>query len=165
MEECIEHTELFEQDDTTYLLDRIIWEKYDMVETKNKVIDFLLKYKKARATYIGSFVPEDWGLTTNYNITKTSSSFRNTGGFAELSNKKLDAEYFINTTSSLIVRLKKSFTKDEKLYFEHCLASNVTEANFCLMMDLTKFRLKSIKNSCLLKIAFATHNAVRKDKH
>ena len=165
MEECIEQTGFFDQDDTAYLLDKVIWDKYDMVETKNKVVDFLQQYKKARSTYIGSFISEDWGLTANFDLAKTNSSFRNTGGFAENSNRKLDAESFINATSPLIARLKKSFTKDEKLYFEHCLASNESEANFCLMMDLTKFRLKNIKNSCLLKIAFATHNAVRKDNH
>lgn len=164
MEECMTQTEFFDQDDTVYLLDKAIWINYDMTKTRLKVIKFLQDYKKARAQYLGTLAG-DWGLVSNIDISKTGTSSHTPKGFSELSDIKMDAEALLNATSPLIAKLKSSFTKDEKLYYDYCLASNNSETVLCEIMRISKPGLAPIKNSCLLKIAFATHNAVRKENH
>jgi len=164
MEECIAQTEFFDQDDTVYLLDKAIWINYDMVQTRLKVIEFLQNYKRARAQYLGTLAG-DWGLVSNIDISKVGSSSHNVKGFSEISDRRMDAEALLNATSPLIAKLKASFTEDEKLYYDYCLASNNSETMLCEIMRVSKSGLVPIKNSCLLKIAFATHNAVRKKNH
>lgn len=143
-------------DDTVYLLDKAIWDNYDMVKTRANVINFIRKYKEARAMYIGAITFSEYGLTSHIDYNKTSSSRRNNGGFAYNSDKKIDAEILLETLIPLISSVKESFTNDEREYYNRCLASNKSEQSFCDMMNITKVGLLPIKNSCLLKIAFAT---------
>ncbi len=165
MGDCITQAIAFDKDDTVYLLDKAIWINYDMVKTRLKVKEFLQNYKKARAQHLGTLA-EDWGLVSNIDMSKTGSSSHNIKrGFSNAADMQMDAEALLNATSPLIAKLKESFTNDEKLYYDYCLASNNSENVLCEIMKISKQGLVPIKNSCLLKIAFATHNAVLKKDH
>ena len=162
MDISMEQVEIIQHDSSVYLLDKAIWDKYNMVKTRENVIDFMRKYKEARARYIGAITFAERGLVSHIDVVKTSS-YRNNGGFAYNSDKKIDAEILLNSIIPLITKVKESFTKDELEYYDYCLASNKSENNFCDLMNITKVGLLPIKNSCLLKIAFATNNEVLKD--
>lgn len=152
------------EDETSYMLDKETWEKYDMNVTKNNVIDFIRKYKEARTKcmYIVAFSSN--GLTSKLDPNKIFSLTRaNNGGFAENSDSKLDSEDFVNNTMPIINRLKKSFTIEENKYYEFCLEANNSEEYLRnLLNGISKNGLIPIKNSCILKIALAFRIAVEK---
>lgn len=158
---------LISEDETSFLLDKEIWEKYDMNATKDNVIEFIRKYKEARTKcmYVVAFSAN--GLTSKLDPNKIFSLTRkNNGGFAESSNNKLDDEDFVHKTMPIINRLKKSFTTDENTYYECCLEENNSE-EYCrsLLNDKSKNGLKPIKNSCILKIAIAFRMEIKKEKN
>lgn len=155
---------LISKDETSFMLDKETWEKYDMNATKDNVIDFIRRYKEARTKcmYIVAFSSN--GLTSKLDPNKIFSLTRtNNGGFAENSDNKLDDEDFVNNTMPIINRLKKSFTIEENKYYEFCLETNNSEEYLRnLLNGISKNGLVPIKNSCILKIALAFRIAVKK---
>ena len=162
MDVSIEQVNNIQNDDSVYLLDKAIWEHYNMVKTRENVISFMRKYKEARARYISAITFSERGLVSHIDVVKNSTSYRSNSGFTYNSDKKIDAEILLNSIIPLITKVKESFTREEREYYDYCLASNKSENNFCDMMNITKIGLLPIKNSCLLKIAFATNNEVLK---
>ena len=158
---------LISEDETSFLLDKEIWEKYDMNATKDNVIEFIRKYKEARAKcmYVVAFSSN--GLTSKLDPNKIFSLTRkNNGGFAEDSDNKLDDEDFVHNTMPIIKRLKKSFTIEENKYYECCLEENNSEEYVrSLLNGLSKNGLTPIKNSCILKIAFAFRMEIKKEQN
>lgn len=142
-------------DETSYLLDKAIWEKYDMIKTKANVCNFLTAYKESHALAIRS-IALNQKLVSNISDAKVFSSVRtNTGGFAEDVNRQLDAEILIGYADPLIREVKKTFTEKEKAYYEYCLAQNFSEDFILPLIEISsRTGLKPIKNSCILKVAF-----------
>jgi len=151
-------------DETNYLLDKVIWDKYDMSKTKNNVMSFLLEYKELSAIAIKAISFDTQGLSACYDPNKVFSKVRsNNGGFADKSNRKIDAQRFVENTAPIIASVKKTFTEREKMYYEYCLAENYSE-DFILekINKNSRIGLLPIKNSCILKIAFAFNLEVAK---
>ena len=91
-------------DPTIYVLDKVIWDQYDMVATRAKVIDYIRLYKESRAKCIQTTVFSSVGLTSTIDPNKVFMPTRiNNGGFANLSNEKIDAEEIVKYTVATIV--------------------------------------------------------------
>ena len=142
-------------DETNYLLDKAIWEKYNMTKTKANVRNFLTAYKESHALAIKS-IALNQKLVSQISDFKVFTSVRtNTGGFAEKVNKKLDAETFISYADPLIKEVIKTFTLKEKAYYEYCLAQDYSEEYILPLVEISsRTGLKPIKYSCVLKVAF-----------
>lgn len=153
-------------DDTKYVLDKKIWVKYDMISTKENVISFLLTYKEAKARCIKAVVSTLGGLTTNLDPNKVFLDFvSRKGGFAVSTEKRIDAENFVAVTKPVLDETYVTFTDEEKKYYDWCLASNNSEDSFRrnVLNGISKNGLLPIKNSCILKVAFAFELDVLKE--
>ncbi len=149
-------------DDANYFsLDKAIWERFNMIETKSNVIQFMRKYKEARirSTKLITMIK----ISSNYDLSGSFSPTMNNKGFSESSDKKIDAERFVNNTLPVINELRKTFTPEENQYYEFCLSANNSEEYFKNSLGISNNGLLPIKNSCLLKIAFAFGLEVSKD--
>lgn len=101
-------------------------------------------------------------LTSRLDPSKVFSAIRlNNGGFADLSNEIMDAEAMIKTMTPIINTLKNSFTEEELLFYEYCLATNHSEGDVCIKLGVSKTGLAPIKNSCILKFAIAFNLQVK----
>ena len=148
---------LISEDETSFLLDKEIWEKYDITETKYRVKEFLREYKILRAIAVQSIANTPQNLNVKFDVTKVFNSVKpNNVGFSNLVDSKIDAEIFVKQTTPIINKVIDSFTSKERLYYEHCLSNNNSEDSLRkLLNEISKNGLKPIKSSCILKIAFA----------
>jgi len=151
-------------DSTNYLLDKKIWDKYNMTKTREKVIDCLKDYKEARALSVHSITNVSNNLTSKLDPNKVFSAVKsNKNGFADLSDAIMDAEEMVRTMTPVINTLKNSFTEDEIIFYEYCLATNHSEIQVCSKLKCDSVTgLLPIKNSCILKFAFAFNLQVKK---
>jgi len=148
-------------DSTNYLLDKKIWEQYNMTIIREKVIDCLKAYKEARALSVHAITYMSSKLTSKLDPNKVFSAVRSNVSFANTSNDIIDAEELVRTMTPIINTLKNSFTEEELLFYEYCLATNHSEGDICLKLGVSKTGLAPIKNSCILKFAFAFNLQVR----
>ena len=144
--------------DKTYVLDKIIWSKYDMVETKNRVITLLVNMKENRARGIYAII----NCNLNSNIRKTVSIKGNRkGSFSDKVDKLIDQE----NNEKILNKVKQTFTELELKYYIYCLENNRSEQSFIeIVENISKIGLRPIKYSCILKIALAFNIAVLKNK-
>lgn len=157
----VEKQELVEE--INYILDKATWDKYNMVETRLNVIEFIREYKEARAKNIQAVLFAENGLTSKLDPNKVfMPSRRNNGGFADNSNMRIDTEEELKKKIPVINAVIKSFTPEERKYYDFCLANNNSEEYLCNALNLSKTGLQPIKNSCILKIAFAFKIEVKK---
>lgn len=143
--------------DTTYVLAKTIWEKYDMVETKKNVVDFIENFKERRARGINDY--NYYGLNSNFtdSVTKTHSI---RGGFSNKVDSLIDEEKELEKLESV----KKTFPYMEQQYYKWCLENNYPECEFAETIGKrSRYGILSIKNSCILKIALAFDLDVLKD--
>lgn len=155
-------------DSNKYVLDKKIWIKYDMISTKENVISFLLTYKEAKARCIKAAVSSLGGLTTNFDPNKVILGFiSKKGGFAVSTEKRIDAENFVAVTKPILDEMYVTFTVEEKKYYDWCLATNNSEDSFRrnVLNGISKNGLLPIKNSCILKVAFAFELDVLKEEY
>lgn len=145
-----------------YVLDRETCDDYNMVKTKEEVVEFLRKFKKAKTSCFKSIVVTNMtSIIDCSNVVK--SSHQNNGGFADRVNNKIDDERFVENTEPIIQELIKTFTPKEKIYYDYCLANNYSEEYVMrLLGSISKYGLMPIKNSCILKIALAFNLEVLK---
>jgi len=148
-------------DSTNYLLDKKIWEQYNMAITREKVIDCLKNYKEARALSVQAVTYMSSNLTSKLDPNKVFSSVRSNTSFANTSDEIIDAEDLVRAMTPIINTLKNSFTEEELLFYEYCLATNHSEGDICIKMGISKTGLAPIKNSCILKFAFAFNLQVK----
>lgn len=143
-----------DENSNCFILDKAIWEKFDMIATKSNVIKFMQEYKEAitRSTQFITMVK----VSSNYDLNSSFSSTKNNNkGFSETSNKRIDAERFVNSTTSVINELRRTFTPEEEQYYEFCLLENNSEDYLLNILGISRNGLIPIKNSCILKIALA----------
>lgn len=143
--------------DKTYVLDKIIWSKYDMVETKNRVISFLVDLKENRAKGIYAIINSN--LNSNIKNGVSVKSNRK-GSFSNKVDKLIDQE----NNEKILANVKQTFPELELKYYIYCLENNNSEQNFIDIVNISKIGLRPIKYSCILKIALAFDLAVLKEK-
>lgn len=146
-------SELNHLEDTNFCLEKEIWKKFDMTLTKIKVVNFMREYKEAKIRSIQMI--SNVSICSNYNFGEGHSAHSKHNGFDEISNKKIDAERFVNSTMPIIKELKKTFTEPEQKYYEFCLSENNSEDYLLNILCISRTGLIPIKNSCILKIALA----------
>lgn len=146
----------------SYVLDKETCDEYNMTKTKEEVVVFMRKFKKAKASCFKSIVETNLTVKINFND-KVSSSHQNNGGFANMVDNKIDDEKLIESVEPVIKELLKTFTPKEKIYYDYCLANNYSEEYVMrLLGSISKYGLMPIKNSCILKIALAFNLEVLK---
>lgn len=141
------------EDNTNFCLEKEIWERFDMISTKIKVVNFMREYKEAKVRSIQMI--SNISACSNYSFDKGHSSHNKHNGFDELSNKKIDAERFVSFVVPIINVLKNTFTTTERKYYDFCLSENNSEDYLLNILGISRTGLIPIKNSCILKIALA----------
>lgn len=149
--------------ETSYVLDKTIWDRYEMNLTKKNVVEFLSEYKEAK-TRSFNYMMSSSGLVASYNFDNPISMYKsfNNNGFANSIDKKIDGEEIIERYDLVINSLLDTFTNKERQYYDYCLINNNSEVYFreIILGGLSKHGLLPIKNSCILKIALAFNIAV-----
>lgn len=143
--------------DKTYVLDKTIWSKYDMVETKNRVLMFLVNMKENRAKGIYAII--NGNLSSNVANT-VSIKGNKKSSFSNKVDKLIDQE----NDETKLKNVKQTFPELELKYYIYCLENNHSEQNFIDIVNISKIGLRPIKYSCILKIALAFDLAVLKEK-
>lgn len=145
-----------------YVLDKVIWDKYDMKHTKINVVKIIQSYKELKSKLIHLVALHDLGLTAHNFDTICNKSNSNVS-FADKIDIKLDLEKKLDFETAIFDKLNASFTELEKKYFDYCLQNNKSEEQLLNNIGgLSKLGLLPIKNSCILKIALAFNVAVLK---
>jgi len=145
-----------------FILEKSVWEKYNMILTKTNVELFLKEYNESKIICLKSIICNK--MTSVIDPNKIfRPSVVNDGGHAKLVNDLIDAEQIINNTEPVLQEIIKTFTPKEKIYYEYCLLSDYSEEYVMNMLDIhSKKGLKPFKNSCLLKFALVFGIAVLK---
>lgn len=145
-----------------YVLDKVIWDKYDMKQTKINVVKIIQNYKEMKSKFIYLATLHELGLTA-HNIENVHNKISSGNNFTDKIDVKMDIENELQIKNSILDKLNNSFTENEKKYYEHCLQNNKSEDSprDCLG-GLSKLGLLPIKNSCILKIALAFDKAILK---
>ena len=145
-----------------YVLDKVIWDKYDMKKKKNNVVKIIQNYKELKSKFIHLAVLYELGLTA-HNTENIYNRSNSTHGFTDKIDFKIDVENDLNVKTAIFDKLNSSFTEYEKKYYDHCLQNNRSEEQLRDNLGgISKLGLLPIKNSCILKIAFAFNEAVLK---
>lgn len=145
-----------------YVLDKVIWDKYDMKQTKSNVIKIIQNYKELKSKFMHLAVLHELGLTA-HNTEAIHSKTNSNNSFTDKIDIKLDIEKELAVESAIFDKLNNSFTEFEKRYYDHCLQNNQSEEQLRNSLGgLSKLGLLPIKNSCVLKIALAFDKAVLK---
>lgn len=145
-----------------YVLDKVIWDKYDMKQTKINVIKIIQNYKELKSKLMHLAALHDLGLTAHNFDTIYNKSNSNVS-FAYKVDIKLDLEKKLDFETVIFNKLNTSFTEFEKKYFDYCLQNNKSEEQLRNNIGgLSKLGLLPIKNSCILKIALAFGVAILK---
>lgn len=149
--------------ETSYVLDKTIWDRYEMNLTKKNVIEFLSEYKEAKTISLNYMMSSE-GLIASYNFDNPISMCKsfNIGGFSNSIDKKIDGDKIIERYDLVINSLLGTFTIKERQYYDYCLINNNPEVYFreIVLGGLSKHGLLPIKNSCILKIALAFNIAI-----
>lgn len=147
-----------------YVLDKVIWDKYDMKQTKINVVKIIQNYKEMKAKFIYLATLHELGLTA-YNIENVHNKISSGNNFTDKIDVKMDIENELQIKKSILDKLNSSFTENEKKYYDYCLQNNKSEERLRDRLGgLSKLGLLPIKNSCVLKIALAFNKAVTKKK-
>ena len=147
-----------QNDDTTYILTKAIWEKYNMIETKKNVVKFIDDYKERRAKSISDY--NYYGLSSSF-TDSTIKTHNTKGGFSNKVDSLIDEEKELAKLESV----KKTFPYMEQQYYKYCLINNCPECEFAETIGKrSRYGLMSIRNSCILKIALAFDLVVLKDE-
>lgn len=146
-----------EELERNYLLDKSITDMYDITKTKEKVLEYIKDYKVARVKCLSLVAFESLSssqLEENKLFSKTRS---NCAKFETKIDDLLDSQEFVNIAEKILEKIKETFTKIERNYYELCLFSDYSEEYFKDYHSggLSKFGVIPIKNSCILKIALA----------
>lgn len=145
-----------------YVLDKVIWDKYDMKLTKINVVKIIQNYKELKSKYIHLAALNELGLTA-HNIENIHSKNFSNNTFNEKIDIKIDLENDLKFKAAIFDKLNNCFTEDEKQYYDYCLQNNKSEEHLRNHLGgLSKLGLLPIKNSCILKIALAFDKAVVK---
>lgn len=143
--------------DTTYVLAKTIWDKYDMVETKKNVVRFMEHYKENRAKSMSDY--NYYGSNSRFSEVTLKTNYVG-GGFSN----KIDALIDEEKEWEKLESVKKTFPHIEQQYYKCCLENNCPEYEFAETIGkMSRYGLLPIKNSCILKIALAFNIAVLKD--
>lgn len=147
-----------------YFLDKEIVGRFDMNKTKENVIKFINDYKVIKARNIKSLILRDSGLTYKLDPNKVSNSGNRNHSFSDNSDTYLDTTDKLLEIEPIIETLRKSFSPEEKKYYDCCLANKYSEEYVCNIIKngISRTGLIPIKNSCILKIALAFDIAIEK---
>ena len=147
-----------------YVLDKVIWDKYDMKQTKVNVVELIRNYKELKSKYIHLAASNELGLTA-HNIENIHSKSFSKNRFNEKIDIQIEMEKDLKIKAAILDKLNKCFTENEKQYYDYCLQNNKSEERLRDRLGgLSKLGLLPIKNSCVLKIALAFNKAVTKKK-
>lgn len=103
-----------------YVLDKVIWDKYDMKLTKINVIKIIQNYKELKSKYIHLATLNELGLTA-HNIENIHSKIFSNNTFNEKIDIKIDLENDLKFKEAIFDKLNNCFTEDEKQYYDYCL--------------------------------------------
>lgn len=142
-----------------YVLDKVIWDKYDMKQTKTNVVKIIQNYKELKSKFMHLAVLHELGITA-HNIDSIHSKTNSINSFTNKIDTKLDIEKELDIESAIFDKLNSSFTEYEKIYYDYCLQNNKSEEQLRNNIGISKLGLLPIKNSCILKIALAFDKAV-----
>ncbi len=145
-----------------FVLEKVVWSKYDMTLTRENVDLFLNEYFEAKSICFKTLFLSKMTSTIDPNKIFVPSIVNN-GGHADKVNEKVDAESIIINTEPLLNEVLKTFTPKEKLYYEYCLINKYSEDYIMEKFgNISKNGLLPIKNSCILKLALVFEIAVLK---
>ena len=96
-----------------YVLDKVIWDKYDMKKTKNNVVKIIQNYKELKSKFIHLAVLYELGLTA-HNTENIYNRSNSTHGFTDKIDFKIDVENDLNVKTAIFDKLNSSFTEYEK---------------------------------------------------
>ena len=146
-----------EELERNYLLDKTIIDIYNFSETKESVLDYIKEYKVARAKSFKALAFECISSSKFENEKVFSTKLSREGKFENKVDDILDSTNFVSIFDKIAEKMKETFTKVEKNYYELCLLSNYSEEycrmNFSGGLSINGFT--PIKKSCILKIALA----------
>ena len=150
--------------DQNFMLNKSIWDMYDMKQTRINVIDLIEKYKVAVTICINSTLLLDNCKAVNLDPNKVFNSCNQSKkDFTNMVDKYIEAENLVKITKPIIEWLTNTFNPKEKKYYNYCIANNYSEEYIReILGGISKNDLLPIKNSCLLKIALAFKIAVLK---
>lgn len=153
----LNNNSLEEELERNYLLDKTITDIYNFNETKEFVLDYIKEYKVARAKSFKAMAFECISSSKFENEKVFSTKLSREGKFENKVDDILDSINFVTTFEKISEKMKETFTKVEKSYYELCLLSNYSEEycrmNFSGGLSINGF--VPIKKSCILKIALA----------
>lgn len=142
------------------LLSKQFINKYDMDRTIRRVIKYMQYYKKLEmqtASEISLLTSKDFSQ-----IYVDHSSTHSNGVYDQI-DKMIDAEREYNEMSYLLSIVNKKMTAEEKAYFSIIFRDMKSEYVASKIIGRSHNGLKSIRNSCALKVALAIGKEVLKN--
>ncbi len=135
--------------------------EYDMVLTRQNVIDLISEYKEAKFLHFAS-EKSLRNIRTYYGEKYNQSTTRDIDKIGTNVATKLYTLNFMKDFEEIINPLLETFDSREKKYYTFCLSNKYSEQVLADNLGLSRTGLQPIKNNCILKIGLAFQVAVRK---
>lgn len=123
-------------------------EQFDIDRTFYNVNKYMKHYRLLRCN--NCELPQI-NLTSNLKMVFVQETTRNINQYTKL-DKYIDDESEYLEKSSIIAKISDIFTVEEYIYFTTCLFKNESERTAYQKIGCSHIGLKSIKNSCIVKV-------------